>query len=242
MNTKQDAFGAELMAAYETRGQRVFEVIEREDGLISISVPRMYFADHQNWPKRHQDAAGLAKGRVLDIGSGAGRIALHLQRCGYDVIAIDKSPGAIKVCKMRGVRRVRLIAIEEIHIFKANTFDTVMMMGNNFGLFGSFNKARRLLKELARITAPDGQIIADVGDPYQTKDPQDRSYQRYNRKRGRMAGQLRIRVRHGLIVGEWFDYLMVSRKELQEIIAGTVWRVAKILSDRNPGYTAILKK
>jgi hypothetical protein len=57
-----------------------------------------------------------------------------------------------------------------------------------------------------------------------------------------MAGQLRIRVRHGNTIGKWFDYLLVSRNELRQIVAGSGWRIAQIISDTGPGYTVVLKK
>jgi hypothetical protein len=75
------------------------------------------------------------------------------------------------------------------------------MMGNNFGLFGSFRKAKILLRKLLRIMSPDALIIAVTTDPYQTKNPIHQRYQRLNRSRGRMPGQLRIRIRHATVIG-----------------------------------------
>jgi hypothetical protein len=158
------------------------------------------------------------------------------------VTAIDNSPGAIKVCKLRGVKNVRLRSIDDIGKFKVGSFDSVIMMGNNFGLFGGFKKAKRLLKQLHAITSPEGQIIAEAVDPYQTNEALHLAYQKCNRARGRMSGQLRLRVRHGKIIGPWFDYLLVSQKEMKEIMAGTGWKVSKILPDKGPGYTAIITK
>ena len=148
----------------------------------------------------------------------------------------------MKVCKLRGVKNVQLSSIDEIGKFKPGSFDTVIMMGNNFGLFGGFKKARRLLKQMHTITAADGQIIAEAVDPYQTNEKLHLAYQRRNRAQGRMSGQLRIRIRHQNIVGAWFDYLLVSQKEMKEILAGTGWELAKIFPDKGPGYMAIIKK
>jgi hypothetical protein len=134
------------------------------------------------------------------------------------------------------------MSIDEIGKFKPGSFDSVMMMGNNFGLFGGFKKAKRLLKQMHTITSTEGQIIAEAVDPYQTKEKLHLDYQRRNREQGRMSGQLRIRIRHQDIVGTWFDYLLVSQKEIKEILAGTGWQISKVLSDKGPGYTAIIKK
>jgi hypothetical protein len=57
-----------------------------------------------------------------------------------------------------------------------------------------------------------------------------------------MPGQLRIRIRHENIVGAWFDYLLVSRKEMKEILEGTGWELRKVLSIDGPRYTVVIAK
>jgi SAM-dependent methyltransferase len=243
MKRDNDGYGALLLSSLKTAGQGVFEIAEREDGFLAASNwPPRYFAEYQSWSKREKQAIQRVKGRVLDIGCGAGRFLLHLQQKGFDATGIDSSRGAVRVCKLRGVKRVLLRPIEEIGKFKPGSFDTVIMMGNNFGLFAGFKKARRLLRQLDVITSPEGRIIAEAVDPYQTKEPFHLAYHRHNRKRGRMSGQARIRIRHRNIAGTWFDYLLVSRKEMKQIVAGTGWRIEKIIDDRGPGYTAVLVK
>ena len=70
------------------------------DSLIDLTEgPAAYFAEFKDWPKIQKQAIKFAKGKVLDIGAGAGRVSLYLQKQGFDVTAIDNSPLAIKVCK-----------------------------------------------------------------------------------------------------------------------------------------------
>jgi SAM-dependent methyltransferase len=242
MPKQHDAYGAELMAVF--RGNRnTLEIFEREDRLINVSIWLLrYFSDYSTWTKREKQSMRLVKGRVLDIGCGAGRHGLYLQQKGFDVTGIDNSPGAIKVCKLRGYKKARVMSITEIRRFKPESFDTILMMGNNFGLFGGFRQARLLLKEMLRITSPRARIIAETMDPYKTTDPVHTAYHRFNRRRGRMGGQLRIRIRHQTMIGPWFDYLLVSQEELKKILHGTGWQVTKIIPDEGPGYTVVLKK
>jgi SAM-dependent methyltransferase len=243
MRRNKDAYGAELLAAHHSRGHGTLEIVERDDGLINASaLPVRYFSEYPAWSGREKKAVRLVKGRVLDVGAGAGRFALHLQSRGHDITAIDNSPGAIKVCKLRGVSKALLRPILEVRRFPAGSFDTVIMMGNNFGLFGGYTRAKRLLKDFFRITSPDGRIIAEATDPYHTKDVLHLAYHRLNRRRGRMSGQLRLRVRYGNVIGDWFDYLLVSQKELKEIVANTGWRIAEVISDQGSGYIVVLKK
>jgi len=134
------------------------------------------------------------------------------------------------------------MSIADIGRFKPNSFDTVIMMGNNFGLFGGYKEARARLRNLHRITSAKGLIIAESLDPYKTDDPVHRAYHRRNRRRRRMSGQVRMRIRHGTIVGNWFDYLLVSQEEMKAIVEGTGWQVASILGDSGPAYSALLRK
>lgn len=242
MDEIRDAYGAELMAIY--RGdESVYEIVERDDRFIDASPwPKRYFGDYRTWTAREKQAISFVTGRVLDIGCGAGRHGLYLQGKKFDVTGIDNSPGAIRVCRMRGYKRVKVMSLDKVHTFPSNAFDTVIMMGNNFGLLGGLQRGKRLLKQLYRITSPNGQIIAEAVDPYRTKDPVHLDYHRLNRKRGRMSGQLRIRVRHRKIIGEWFDLLLVSAAQMKTIVEGTGWHVAEIIGDKGPGYTARLAK
>lgn len=241
-NKNKDAYGAELLSAYHDR-EGTLEITEREDGFIAASRwPTRYFSDYPAWSEREKRAARLARGRVLDIGCGAGRFALYLQKKAMRVTAIDNSPGAIKLCRKRGVKDARLLSITELRQFEPATFDTVLMMGNNFGLFGSRARARRVLRQLYRITSLRGQIIAEAVDPYTTDEPLHLAYQKWNRQRGRMSGQLRFRIRHKNVIGAWFDYLLVSRDEMRSLLKDTGWRIARIISEAGPGYTAVILK
>ena len=83
-----------------------------------------------------QKAIEYIRGRTLDIGCGAGRIALPLQRNGVDVVGIDQSPLAVRICRERGINDVRLLPVTRVSANKLGVFDSIVMMGNNFGCSG----------------------------------------------------------------------------------------------------------
>jgi hypothetical protein len=117
------------------------------------------------------------------------------------------------------------------------------MLGNNFGLFESFTRARWLLCRLHKMTSDDASIIAQSIDPY--KKIHDQAHKRYyslNRMKGRMSGQSRMRVRYKSYKGRWFDYLFVSKREMESIVHGTEWKIEHLLDSTNvPGvYIAII--
>jgi SAM-dependent methyltransferase len=242
MKIGTDAYGRQLLAQYVDQIATA-EIVERDDGYIDTgSDPGTYFEDYRQWMPMERRAIKFARGRVLDIGCGAGRHSLYLQQKGMDVTGIDSSPGAVKVCRLRGLEKVRVRSIGEIEKFKPGSFDTILMLGNNFGLFGSAAGTRRLLKKLSRITSPGARIIVGTRNPHLTTDPDHLQYHRLNKKRGRMPGQIRLRVRFGRIIGEWFDYLLVSPKEMETLLSNSGWQIERLIGSGEPSYFAIIRK
>ena len=240
----RDAYGAMMLAALEGEAG-VAEIVERDDGLINADAtgPAMYFAAFRRWPAHHRQAMRFVRGRVLDVGAGAGRLSLHLQERGHDVVAIDNSPGAVEVCRRRGVRDARLLDFTDIDD-SLGTFRTILMLGNNFGVFGSPAKAKRLLRRLRALTSDDARIVAESRDVSRrgTADaPWHVEYRRRNIERGRLPGQIRIRIRFRKLVGPWMDYPMVSPAEMQHILEGTGWHLADTL-DSDDTYVAVIQK
>jgi len=218
-------------------------VIDRDDGRSETGMNcRVYFADYPDWPDLHKKAVEYVRGRVLDVGCGAGRHALYLEKKGHDVVGIDESPLAIHVCKARGLRDARVLKFSQIGP-SLGPFDTILMLGNNFGLFANAVRAKRLLRRLHRMTSQNARIIAESRDPYQTANPIHLAYHERNRSRGRMGGQIRMRARYAGRTTPWFDYLLVSRDEMRTLLDSTGWRVAEFIDGADDSlYLAILEK
>ena len=92
------------------------------------------------------------------------------------------------------------------------------------------------------MTTPRARIIAESCDPYQTNDPIHLAYHKRNKGRSRMAGQVRIRIRHKTYATSWFDYLLVSKDEMKQILAGTGWMVNRFIDANASQYIAIIEK
>ena len=124
------------------------------------------------------------------------------------------------------------------------TFNTIVLFGNNFGLFGTPTKAKQLLRRLHRMTSNDARIIVESRDVERRGDadaPWHRRYRERNIARGRLPGQIRIRVRFRDVIGPWMNYPMVSPDQLREILAGTRWYVVHVF-DSDDTFVAIIEK
>lgn len=84
------------------------------------------------------------------------------------------------------------------------------------------------------------RILAVSYDPYTTTSSRELAYHERNRKRGRMAGQWRIRVRYQAYATPWADYLMVSLAEMEQLVAGTGWHLRRSFQDES-FYAAVLE-
>jgi SAM-dependent methyltransferase len=242
---KQDAFGRWLYD--HLRGADSGAAIERDDGYIDVAASAgIYFSEPGDWHAQDRQALRLARGRVLDVGCGAGRHCLYLQGIGVDVTAIDNSELAIRVCRKRGVRRPVTASLTDVLAMPlvrlGGRFDTVLMMGNNFGLFGRSRLLPARLRRLLRVTEPGARIIGSTLDPYGTRAGHHVAYHRANRRRGRLGGEVRIRVLYGNFRTPWLDYLFVSRAELKRLVVGTGWRLARTIDGPGPYYTAVIER
>jgi SAM-dependent methyltransferase len=224
----EDAYGQILLAVLEGRASH--EIMERDDGVVYCGDPRDYFAPFRRWPAVERRAMRFVRGRVLDVGCGAGRVSLHLQARGHAIVAIDESPLAVDVARRRGVRDARVLALADVDA-SLGVFDTVLVARNNLGLAGEERRARALLRRLAAVTTARGRIVTDSVHP-------DRVEQDL-----RVAGRApRIRVRWRAYASPWFRYLMLEPEELERFTAGAGWRVLKVLDDGSPRYSFVLEK
>lgn len=236
-----DAFG--LALGDWVRGGRVPEIIERDDGYYEEGAgPEVYLSPFSRWPRAERRALGEVRGRVLDLGCGAGRVALELQSRGLRVVGLDASKRAIRAARERGVTSLWHCTLEELGD-RFGEFDSVVLFGNNFGLFATPDAARGQLTSWARCARPGVRLLIESTNAYGGGAPGvDRAYYRSNRAAGRPGGQLRARYHFEGQVGDWFTWLFVGRSELRAIVRHTGWRVAQVYGSRSDEpYVAVLE-
>lgn len=229
----EDTYGQILLAAYERRGGQ--EIMERDDGLIYAGDPADYFHPVRRWPATERRLMRFVRGRVLDIGCGSGRVSLHLQERGHEVVAIDESPLAIDVCRRRGVRDARVLALADIGP-ALGMFETLLIVRNNFGLGGDEARVAGTLAHLAEVAAPGARIITDSVDPSRIDDPYYHDY------RGPAGRTPRYRVRWQHFATPWYVYLMLAPDALRQLVENSGWQVTRIVDDGSPRYGVVIER
>ncbi|MDA2804051.1 class I SAM-dependent methyltransferase [Nocardiopsis suaedae] len=231
-----DAFGKALLDCWRggARPGLVDEVVERDDGTVSRSDITKYFTAPADMAGPDREVLEAAHGRTLDVGCGAGRHLTALREAGVSAVGMDASPGAVEVARARGCDAV----VADASRPPDGPFDTIVLLGANLGLLADADRAPGVLRALAARARPGARLFGTGLDPYHDAE-RHRAYHASNRRRGRMPGQVRMRVHHGDLVTDWFDYLHSSPDELAGFTAGTPWTVTGIRRD-GAHYLAVL--
>ena len=106
-------------------------------------------------------ALSLCRGRVLDLGAGAGRHALELQARGHAVTAVDVSCDAVAVMRERGVRDARCGDLDTVD---GELFDTILLLMHGIGLVGTLPGLSDFLGRTHDVLGADGRIVCDSAD------------------------------------------------------------------------------
>jgi len=96
IDDSEDAFG--LMLRDHLRGKAGGAILEVDGGSSEPALAAtVFFSSYEQWAEAEREALKEVRGRILDIGCGAGRHALYFQERGHEVVAVDISLGAVEV-------------------------------------------------------------------------------------------------------------------------------------------------
>ncbi|MGY5880325.1 MAG: class I SAM-dependent methyltransferase [Candidatus Thorarchaeota archaeon] len=214
--------------------------IEREDGSVETHPVSDYILPLLQWDDLERLGIQHAKGKVLDIGCGAGRVLVHLQNCGHEVVGIDFAVGAVEACKKRGIKEVHHMSAGDLS-FDDEEFDTIVMYGNNFGVLGDDDSIIRMLKAFHRITSKEAVIIAGSSDIVKTDMQVHLDYHQLNLDRNRPKGLVRLRVKYKDLVGDWGDLRLATPEEMIYLGENSGWKLERKYQ-KGTSYVGVLSK
>lgn len=126
-----------------------------------VMYPSVFFRSYKNMLKYEKISLRESKGRVLDLGCGAGCHALYLQKKGLEITAVEISKKSAKVAADRGVEKV---VNEDWRNLSLKNFDTVLVLMNGMGLAESPAELKLMFKKLKSFLSKNGSILIDSTD------------------------------------------------------------------------------
>jgi SAM-dependent methyltransferase len=145
-------------------------------------------------------ADGLGARSVLDVGCGTGTFALMLADRGLEVTGVDPAGGSLRVARAKGgAERVRWIHGDTTALPPLQV-DLATMTGNVAQAIVDGTDWERTLQEVRGALRPGGCLV------FETRDPADRAWQRWNRTETYRVAEL-----EGIgVVESWFELADVS--------------------------------
>ena len=212
LSADKDPMGAAILD-FQQQGKaarlRVLSSMFEED---EMPVKHL-FRSTREMPMLEQKALQLAKGRVLDIGAGAGCHTLALQEKGLAVKAIDISPLSCEAMKLRGVKDAECINLFDDHLGMG--FDTILLLMNGTGIAGKIGHLPALFQRLKALLNPGGQILIDSSDLKYIYENEDGSFD--INLNGAYYGEVDYQMIYKDVKGDSFDWLYVDFPLLKSI-------------------------
>ncbi|BAO44075.1 class I SAM-dependent methyltransferase [Thiolapillus brandeum] len=231
-----DTYSQALQNYYDEKEPFNYEIV-RDDGYSSV-VPLSIFFEDSGFSNIELLALDRCKGKVLDVGAGAGRHSLELQRRKVNVTAIDISYNAVGIMASRGVEKVIHSDIMDLSDVK---YDILLMLMNGIGMVGNPERLDAFLKKSKLLLSKNGIIIFDSVDVLKTDNQKHISYREKNIQNGRLPGQQKLRINYAGIAGEWFNWLHISFNEASQFAKKHGFVTELVNMQENGQYIATLQ-
>ncbi len=232
MSTDKDIYGQALLD-YQNNGFtediKTFSTLGGED---VYPLPYL-FRDFTEMPAIEKKALQLAKGKILDIGCGAGSHSLYLQNKKLDVHAIDISKGAIKTCKLRGISKANKQSIWDV---KNKKYDTILLLMNGAGMCGKLNKLADFLSHLKTLLNKNGQILLDSSDVIYMFEDEEGNYIMDNETE--YYGETQFTMQYNNTKGTPFNWLYIDFENLKQAATFCGLQCELILQGNHYDYLA----
>ncbi len=199
-----------------------------------IPVPYL-FRTFDEMPPLEQKALQLCKGKILDVGAGAGSHSLYLQQQGFDVTALELSQGCVDVMEQRGIKKVKA---ENFYYLGGETYDTILLLMNGTGFAGKLKQFPNFLNQFKKLLNPGGQVIFDTSDIVYLFENEDGSID--INLNSEYYGEMNYCFEYKGKQGDWFPWLYVDKEKLSEECCANGWNLEIVSEGEHYDYLAKL--
>ena len=191
---------------YHKQGHASHLLVHTREGTVTPYPVEMFFRDYEDFGIFDELGCAHARGKVLDIGAGAGCISLFLQDgMGLAVTAVEISPDAVEVMRQRGVRDARALNFFDLSEGK---WDTLLLMMNGIGFVGTLEGYDAFLAKASTLLEDGGQILFDSSDLELTElNPAD-----FRSPNSKYPGEVWYQLEYKGIRGQPYAWLYLDAK------------------------------
>lgn len=208
--SNNDPFGQACLAYL--KGIRGLEIKVKSDHTKDDYLPVDYlFRSFNEMPLLEQTALNLCKGKVLDIGAGAGCHSKWLMEHDFEVLSIDQSPGVIEALQLQGLNFKH---IDFFHLEETNKYNTLLALMNGTGISGTEKKFPEFLNKCKKLLAKDGQLLIDSSDVLYLFEKEN---QLNGGSKEKYYGQVKYQMEFDNEQTDWFDWIYFSYEKLKGI-------------------------
>ena len=198
---------------------------------------KYFFRKYNEMPLIEKKALDLSKGKILDVGCGAGCHSLYLQDFKKEnVTSIDISKKCIEVSKLLGLKKT---INQSFFKHKNDKYDTILFLMNGAGICGTLDRLELLLNHSAKLLNDNGQLLIDSSDLIYLfdKDSDGGVWVRGDKYYGELKYYLSYENQE-----ENFPWLYVDYEKLEEIAFKNKLHCEKMISGENYDYLAKITK
>ncbi len=232
----KDLFGKAILD-YQTNNapeDLITETTISEEDEMSVAY---LFRSYDEMPQMEQKALQLAKGKILDVGCGAGSHSLYLQNeRNLDVTSIDISANAIQACTLRGLKNAK---VQDVMTLENEKYDTILLLMNGAGMCGKLKNIPNFLLKLKSLLNPGGQILLDSSDIiYMFDDDEDGG--KWIPSKNEYYGEIVFNISYKGEKEKPFDWMFIDYNTLQNAALDNGFQCELILEGEHYDYLAKL--
>lgn len=226
MGNHTDPIGLAIQTYCKTK--KPFDILVHadlcEDDIIPVEV---LFRSFNEMPEPEKLALSKAKGKILDVGAGAGVHSIELMDRGLNVTAIDISLGAVEYMKSIGIDAKQSSFLN----FREGQFDTILMLMNGIGVAGKLSNLKRTLEHAKKLLNKGGVLFCDSSDVKYLYEEEDGSY--WMDLVSEYYGNFRFQMSYKQAKSAWFDWLYIDYDSLHKVATEVGLTARKIYEEDN---------